>query len=122
MKFLISPCLVNCLTLDISENTKLAEEEPFIVYLVYFYLKKPRLNVEIHVGSKQSSLDRDNWEARELSTGDQTCTNTQNTSIPPGVLSFKVVFVNKFNLMKNIFLLLFLPVSEGLDLTSGRYM
>ena len=49
----------------------------------------------------------------------QTCTNTRNTSIPPGVLSFKVVFVNKFNLMEDIPLLLFWPVSEGLDLISS---
>ena len=26
---------------------------------------------------------------------DQTCTNTWNTSIPPWVFSFQVVFVNK---------------------------
>ena len=52
----------------------------------------------------------------------QTCTNTRSTSIPPGVLSFQVVFVDKFNLMEYIFLLLFWPVSEGLDLLSGRYM
>ena len=43
----------------------------------------------------------------------QTCTNTRNTSIPPGVLSFQVVFVNKFNLMEDILLLLFSAVNEG---------
>ena len=52
----------------------------------------------------------------------QTCTNSRNTSIPPGVLSFQVVFVDKFNLMEDISLLLRWPVSEGLDLISGRYM
>ena len=35
----------------------------------------------------------------------QTCTNTWNTSIPAGVLSFQVVFVHKFNLMEDISLL-----------------
>ena len=40
-----------------------------------------------------------------LSPG-QTCTNTWNTSIPPGLLSFQVVFVNKSNRMEDIFLLL----------------
>ena len=53
---------------------------------------------------------------------DQTCTNTQNTSIPPWVLSFQDVFVNKFILMGNLFLLLFWPVSERLDLISSRYI
>ena len=52
----------------------------------------------------------------------QTCTNTRNTSIPPRVLSFKVVFVSKFNLMEDRFLLLFGPLSEGLDLIFIRYM
>ena len=52
----------------------------------------------------------------------QTCTNTRNTSIPPGVLSFQVVFVNKFNPMEYIFLWLLWLVSKGLDLISSRYM
>ena len=52
---------------------------------------------------------------REEACLKQTCTNTRNTSIPPGVLSFQVVFVNKFNLMEDILLLLFWPVSKGLD-------
>ena len=39
----------------------------------------------------------------------QTCTNTRNTSIPHGVLSFKVDFVDKFKLVEDIFLLLFWP-------------
>ena len=52
----------------------------------------------------------------------QTCTNSRNTSIPPGVLSFQVVFVNKFNLKEDISLLLCWPVSEGLDLISSRCM
>ena len=43
----------------------------------------------------------------------QTCTNTRNTSIPPGVWSFQVVFVNKFNLMEDILLLLFSAGNEG---------
>ena len=42
-----------------------------------------------------------------------------NTSIPHGVLSFQIVFVDKFNLMKDIF---FWPVSEGLYLISSRYI
>ena len=33
----------------------------------------------------------------------QTCTNTRNTSIPPGVLSFQVAFVDKFRLMDGIY-------------------
>ena len=45
-----------------------------------------------------------------------------NTSIPPGVLSFQVVFVNKFNLMEDILPLLFWPVSKGLDLIYCRNM
>ena len=59
----------------------------------------------------------------------QTYNNTWNTSIPPGVLSFQVKFVDKFNLMVGIFLLLFwpyqiqsLPGGEGLDLKSNIYM
>ena len=52
----------------------------------------------------------------------QTCTNTRSTSIPPGVLSFQVVFVDKFNRMKDISLLLFRPVSKTLDLIFSRYM
>ena len=40
----------------------------------------------------------------------QICTSTRNTSIPPGVLSFQVVFVNKFNLMEDILLKLLWPV------------
>ena len=52
----------------------------------------------------------------------QTCTNSRNTSIPPGVLSFQVVFVNKFNLKEDISLLLCWPVSEGLELISSRCM
>ena len=50
-----------------------------------------------------------------LANFEKTCTNTQNTSIPPGVLSFQVVLVNKFNLKEGVLLLLFWPVSEGLD-------
>ena len=52
----------------------------------------------------------------------QTITNSQNNSIFPGVLSFQVVFLHKFNLTKDISLLLFWAVSEGLDLISSRYM
>ena len=37
-----------------------------------------------------------------LSSKHQTCTKTRSTSIPPVVLSFQVVFVNKFNLMEEI--------------------
>ena len=48
--------------------------------------------------------------------------NARNTSIPTGVLSFQVVFVNKFNPMEVIFLLLFWPVSEGLDFIHSRFM
>ena len=59
----------NCLTLDVSENMKLAEEEPFVIDFA-FLPRNSSLNVDIHVESKQSSLDRDNREARELSTGD----------------------------------------------------
>ena len=44
------------------------------------------------------------------------------TSIHPGVLSLKVVFVNKFNLMEDILLLVLWPVREGLDLISCRCM
>ena len=54
----------------------------------------------------------------EIVISGQTCTNSFNTSAPPGVLSFSVVFVKKFNLMEDISLLLFLPVSEGLDFIS----
>ena len=43
----------------------------------------------------------------------QTCSNTRNTSILILVLSFQIVFVNKFNLMEDILLLLFWPVSAG---------
>ena len=50
----------------------------------------------------------------------QTCTNTRNTIISPGVLGFQVVFVNKFNLMEDMLLMLFWRVSEGLDLISCR--
>ena len=52
----------------------------------------------------------------------QTCTNSRNTSIPPGVLSFQVLFVNKFNLKEDISLLLCWLVSEGLELISSRCM
>ena len=48
----------------------------------------------------------------------QTCNNTRNTSIPPEVLSFQVVFVNKFNLMEDILLLVLWPVKEELVLIS----
>ena len=55
----------------------------------------------------------------------QTCTNTRNTSIPSGVFSFKVEFVNIFKLTEVIVLFLFwpyqilpLPVGERLDLIS----
>ena len=65
----------NCLTLDVSENMKLAEEEPFIIDLV-FLPKNSSLNVDIHVESKQSSLNRENREARELSTGDRIHINS----------------------------------------------
>ena len=34
---------------------------------------------------------------------DQTCTNSRNTGIPPGVLSFQVNFVNKFTWWKTSF-------------------
>ena len=57
-----------------------------------------------------------------VTPNNQTCTNTLNTSIPPGVLSFQVVFVNKFILMVDIFLLLFWPEIERLDYVSSRYM
>ena len=46
-------------------------------------------------------------------TDSQTYNNARNTSIPPGVLIFQIVFVNKFNLMEDILLLLFWEVSEG---------
>ena len=52
----------------------------------------------------------------------QTCTNTRNTSIPPGVLSCQVVFVNKFILMEDFFWVLFWPVRKGLYLMSSRYI
>ena len=39
----------------------------------------------------------------------QTCTNTRNTIIPPGVLGFQVELVDKITLMEDIFWLLFLP-------------
>ena len=50
-------------------------------------------------------------DCRESGAG-QTCTITWNTSIPPGVLSFHVVFVNKFNLMEDILLLLLWSVRD----------
>ena len=58
----------------------------------------------------------------------QFCTNTRNTCIPPGILSFQVEVVDTFKLMEEMILLLFwknqiqLLVSEGLDLTSSQYM
>ena len=69
-------------------------------------------------------LGKQKWVFWSLETSllCQTCINTRNTSIPPRVLSFKVVFVSKFNLMEDRFLLLFGPLSEGLDLISRRYM
>ena len=59
----------------------------------------------------------------------QTCTNTRNTSIPSGVFSFQVEFVDKFKLTEDIFLFLFwpyqiqpLPLGDRLDLMSSRNM
>ena len=52
----------------------------------------------------------------------QTCTYCQNTSISPGVWSFQVVLVNKFNLMEDKSLLFCWLVSEGLDLMPSIYM
>ena len=46
-------------------------------------------------------------------TSEGTNLNTRNTKIPPGVWSFQVVFVNKFNLMEDILLLPFSAVKEG---------
>ena len=51
----------------------------------------------------------------------QTYTNTRNTSILPGFLSFQVELVDKFKLMKDIFLLLFWPY-EMQFLTVGDIM
>ena len=44
-----------------------------------------------------------------LSVPGQTCTDTQNTSIPPGVLSFPVEFVDKFNKIFIVVLEIFIP-------------
>ena len=61
-----------------------------------------------------------NWKVQKnhlqimSATKGQTCNNTWNTSIPPEVLSFQVVFGDRYKLMEDIFLLMFWPVSEGM--------
>ena len=58
----------------------------------------------------------------------QTCTNTWKTSMPPGVLSLQVELVDKCKLMEDILLVFWqyqikpLPLGEGLDLISSKYM
>ena len=65
----------NCLTLYLSENKELAEEEPFLIYFM-FLTTNSSFTVEIHAKSKQSSLDRDNPEAKKLSMCDKRQINS----------------------------------------------
>ena len=77
----------NCLTLDISDNKELAEEEPFTITFS-FLPTNTSFNVEIHAESKQSSLDRNNPEAKNLFTGDRIQINHMTKSV------FKRYFVD----------------------------
>ena len=76
------------------------------------------------------SIIRDSWIMHRIHDDmiqrrailNQTWTNTRNTSMPPGVLSFQFFFCQQIRHDGRILLLLFSPVIERLDLIYCRYM
>ena len=77
----------NCMTLDVSESKDLAEVEPFLINFK-FLTTNSSFTAEIHAESKASSLDRDNPQAKKLSTGDKMQLNNMTKT------GFKRYFVD----------------------------